>query len=97
MGRALWMVSVSVNGWPRSTWTPDVVRLADRVIERGWVALADGLIAEVGEGSAPAGSEDVAGDLLMPGLVELHTDHLEAHYVPRPKVFWDPIAAATQV
>ncbi len=34
MGRALWMVSVSVNGWPRSTWTPDVVRLADRVIER---------------------------------------------------------------
>lgn len=34
MGRALWMVSVSVNGWPRATWTPDVVRLADRVIER---------------------------------------------------------------
>ena len=29
----------------------------------------------------------------MPGLIELHTDHLEAHYVPRPKVFWDPIAA----
>ncbi len=29
----------------------------------------------------------------MPGLVELHTDHLEAHYVPRPKVFWDPVAA----
>ena len=28
------MVSVSVNGWPRSTWTPDVVKLADRVIER---------------------------------------------------------------
>ena len=34
-----------------------------------------------------------AGDLIMPGLIELHTDHLEAHYVPRPKVFWDPIAA----
>lgn len=67
--------------------------LADRVIERGWVALADGRIAEVGEGSAPTGSKDAAGDLLMPGLVELHTDHLEAHYVPRPKVFWDPIAA----
>ena len=29
----------------------------------------------------------------MPGLIELHTDHLEAHYVPRPKVFWDPVAA----
>jgi hypothetical protein len=26
------MVSVSVNGWPRAEWTPDVVALADRVI-----------------------------------------------------------------
>src|SRR5258707_11940393 len=67
--------------------------LADRVIERGWVAFADGRIAEIGEGQAPAGSEDAAGDLVMPGLIELHTDHLEAHYVPRPKVFWDPVAA----
>ncbi len=67
--------------------------LTDRVIERGWIAFADGRIAEFGEGSGPAGSEDAAGDLIMPGLIELHTDHLEAHYVPRPKVFWDPIAA----
>jgi alpha-D-ribose 1-methylphosphonate 5-triphosphate diphosphatase len=67
--------------------------LADRVIDRGWVAIADGRIAEFGEGSAPAGSEDAGGDLILPGLIELHTDHLEAHYVPRPKVFWDPIAA----
>ena len=41
----------------------------------------------------PSASEDAGGDLIMPGLIELHTDHLEAHYVPRPKVFWDPIAA----
>src|ERR1700740_50321 len=67
--------------------------LADRVIERGWIAFADGRIAEFGEGNAPGGSEDAGGDLIMPGLIELHTDHLEAHYVPRPKVFWDPIAA----
>jgi alpha-D-ribose 1-methylphosphonate 5-triphosphate diphosphatase len=67
--------------------------LADRVIERGWIAFADGRIAEIGEGDAPAGAEDAAGDLVMPGLIELHTDHLEAHYVPRPKVFWDPLAA----
>src|ERR1044072_2301913 len=67
--------------------------LAGRVIERGWVAFADGRIAEFGEGSAPSGSEDSGGDLIMPGLIELHTDHLEMHYVPRPKVFWDPIAA----
>ena len=50
-------------------------------------------IAEFGEGRAPDGSEDAGGDLVMPGLIELHTDHLEAHYVPRPKVFWDATAA----
>jgi len=69
------------------------VVLADRVIERGWVALVGETIAEVGEGRAPAGSHDVEGDLVMPGLIELHTDHIEAHYVPRPKVYWDPVAA----
>jgi alpha-D-ribose 1-methylphosphonate 5-triphosphate diphosphatase len=67
--------------------------LADRVIEHGWITFVDGCIAGYGEGKAPAGSEDAGGDLIMPGLIELHTDHLEAHYVPRPKVFWDPIAA----
>ncbi len=30
--------------------------LADRVIERGWIAFANGRIAEYGEGDAPAGS-----------------------------------------
>ncbi|NWG23645.1 MAG: alpha-D-ribose 1-methylphosphonate 5-triphosphate diphosphatase [Pseudorhodoplanes sp.] len=69
------------------------VVLADRVIERGWLAVADGRIVEFGEGGAPERGEDIGGDLLMPGLVELHTDHLEAHYVPRPKVYWNPIAA----
>jgi alpha-D-ribose 1-methylphosphonate 5-triphosphate diphosphatase len=69
------------------------VVLADAVIESGWVAVADGRIAEVGEGAPPGRAEDLAGDLLIPGLVELHTDHIEAHYVPRPKVHWDPMAA----
>ncbi len=74
------------------------VVLAEDVIATGWVAAADGLIVEIGEGhGAPRGAadqvEDCAGDLLLPGLVELHTDHLEAHYVPRPKVRWDPVAA----
>jgi alpha-D-ribose 1-methylphosphonate 5-triphosphate diphosphatase len=69
------------------------VVLADRVITRGWLACADGAIVEVGEGRAPERGEDVEGDIIMPGLVELHTDHLEAHYMPRPKVYWDPIAA----
>lgn len=67
--------------------------LSDRIIERGWLACAYGKIVEIGDGDAPERGHDLGGDLLMPGLVELHTDHIEAHYVPRPKVFWDPVAA----
>ena len=69
------------------------VVLAERVIDVGWVAAVNGVIVEIGEGRAPGHAEDLAGDLLLPGLVELHTDHLEAHYIPRPKVHWDPVAA----
>src|SRR5215813_7795112 len=67
--------------------------LADRVIENGWLAVSRGRVAEIGEGAAPERGHDAAGDLVMPGLVELHTDHLEAHYVPRPKVYWNPTGA----
>ncbi len=67
--------------------------LADRVIDAGWIAVEDGMITAFGAGRAPAGAEDVADDFIIPGLVELHTDHLEAHYMPRPKVYWDPVAA----
>ena len=34
--------------------------------------------------------EDLDGDYLIPGLVELHTDHLESHFMPRPGVEWPP-------
>ena len=67
--------------------------LPDRVVEPGWIVLADGMIAEFGSGRAPAGAEDVGGDFVIPGLIELHTDHIEAHYMPRPKVYWEPVAA----
>ena len=69
------------------------VVLADRVIGCGWVAVMNGRIVEIGEGDAPERGKDLAGDLLLPGLVELHTDHLEAHYMQRPKVYWDAVAA----
>jgi len=65
--------------------------LADRVIT-GAIDVEDGLIAAVDEGATLLG-EDFEGDYLIPGLVELHTDHLENHYRPRPGVFWDPMAA----
>ncbi len=55
---------------------------------RGWIAIVGGRIAEIGEGAAPEHGVDFGGDILIPGLVELHTDHLESHLRPRPKVNW---------
>lgn len=54
----------------------------------GHVVVAGGRIVEIGEGPAPRGGLDCEGDYLLPGLVELHTDHLEAHLMPRPRVMW---------
>ena len=65
--------------------------LADEVVE-GSVAVDDGVISGLDAGAAQAG-EDLEGDYLIPGLVELHTDHLENHYRPRPGVFWDAMAS----
>ena len=65
--------------------------LPDEVI-RGSIVMRDGRIAEIDAGSSRVG-DDLDGDYLIPGLVELHTDHLENHYRPRPGVFWDPLAA----
>ncbi|KKB13380.1 phosphonate metabolism protein PhnM [Devosia geojensis] len=65
--------------------------LADREIE-GSLSIAEGMIASVDEGACETG-EDFEGDYLIAGLVELHTDHLEWHYRPRPGVYWDPLAA----
>jgi alpha-D-ribose 1-methylphosphonate 5-triphosphate diphosphatase len=67
--------------------------LVDRVIERGWVAVDNGIIVDLGEGDAPGIGLDMAGDYLLPGLIELHTDHLEAHYAPRPSVRWHALSA----
>jgi alpha-D-ribose 1-methylphosphonate 5-triphosphate diphosphatase len=65
--------------------------LEDEVIA-GTVVLRDGMIAALETGGVGRG-EDMDGDYLVPGLVELHTDHLESHYSPRPGVVWESIAA----
>ena len=60
----------------------------------GSVVVRGAEIARVDEGkSALPGAIDLAGDMLIPGLVELHTDTLEKHFAPRPGVRW-PAAAA---
>jgi len=65
--------------------------LADEVVQ-GTLVVAHGRIREIADGHSARGV-DMEGDYLMPGLVELHTDHLESHLQPRPKVRW-PAASA---
>ena len=61
---------------------------------RGQVRLSGGRIAEIAEGTGvPAGAIDCGGDLVMPGLIELHADNLERHIQPRPRVDWPHGAA----
>lgn len=43
--------------------------------------------------SSTPGAEDWDGDYLMPGLIELHTDNLEKHVMPRPGVHWPLLSA----
>lgn len=53
-----------------------------------------GKIAGLDEGPLRlAGADDWEGDLLLPGFVELHTDNLEKHLMPRPKVSWPEFPA----
>ncbi|MFK4823214.1 alpha-D-ribose 1-methylphosphonate 5-triphosphate diphosphatase [Paenochrobactrum sp. BZR 588] len=65
--------------------------LADEIVS-GAVQFRNGVITDISSNGTAVG-EDMAGDYITPGLVELHTDHLEGHYAPRPKVRWNPIAA----
>jgi alpha-D-ribose 1-methylphosphonate 5-triphosphate diphosphatase len=67
--------------------------LPDEVIN-GSLVVRDGHIVDIDHGGAvPTGAIDCAGDYLSPGLVELHTDNLERHMQPRPKVDWPNQAA----
>ena len=61
---------------------------------RGSLHVVDGHIAGINEGtSVPTGAMDCEGDYVAPGLIELHTDNLERHMHPRPKVDWPHQAA----
>jgi alpha-D-ribose 1-methylphosphonate 5-triphosphate diphosphatase len=71
--------------------TNATIVLADEVIT-GSVLVRDGEIAAIDTGSVRQG-EDLGGEYLIPGLVELHTDHFENHYRPRQGVTWNALAA----
>jgi len=62
--------------------------LEGEVIE-GSVTVADGHITRIDPGDTRVpGALDLGGDMLIPGLIELHTDNLERHIEPRPGVDW---------
>ncbi len=67
--------------------------LPDRTMT-GTLVLRDGLIAAVDAGTTMVpGATDCGGDIVAPGLIELHTDNLERHMTPRPGVDWPHPAA----
>jgi alpha-D-ribose 1-methylphosphonate 5-triphosphate diphosphatase len=69
--------------------------LADAVV-RGHVRVQAGKITEIAAGpTAVPSAHDLDGDYLLPGLVEVHTDNLERHVTPRPKVNF-PMLGAVQ-
>ncbi len=71
------------------------VVLADETVT-GHVVVRDGRIVAVGSGpTGVAGAHDLGNDFLIAGLVEMHTDNLERHVMPRPKVMF-PMQAAVQ-
>lgn len=81
--------------------TAEVVFTQARIVLRdetikGTICVRDGRIDDIAHGdSAVAGATNLEGDYLFPGLIEMHTDHLEKHMVPRPGVHWpQPVAAA---
>lgn len=68
------------------------IALPDRMIT-GTLHIENGTISDVSERATASGALDFDGDLLIPGLIELHTDHLESHLRPRPKVNWPALSA----
>jgi alpha-D-ribose 1-methylphosphonate 5-triphosphate diphosphatase len=71
--------------------------LEDEVVT-GTIAFDETGIVSVDQGnSSLPGAIDVGGDYVAPGLVEMHTDNMEKHFMPRPKVFWPNGLAAALV
>jgi alpha-D-ribose 1-methylphosphonate 5-triphosphate diphosphatase len=60
----------------------------------GSLCIKNGVITAIDSGATSAKAAiDLDGAFLAPGLVELHTDNLERHLSPRPKVDWPHRAA----
>jgi alpha-D-ribose 1-methylphosphonate 5-triphosphate diphosphatase len=81
---------------PMSTIITNARLILEEEVVSGHLAFEGDTIHAVDAGAARAvGALDAEGDFLAPGLIEMHTDNLEKHFVPRPGVIWpNGIAAA---
>ena len=69
--------------------------LEDAILDGTIVLGGDGTIAQMDSGTSKLPSAiDCGGDYVLPGLVELHTDNVERHFVPRPRAYWPNAIAA---
>lgn len=69
--------------------------VTEDAVVTGGVRVEHGAIRSIDEAVSPTSSAiDFNGDFLIPGLVELHTDNVEKHLIPRAGARWPhPLAA----
>jgi alpha-D-ribose 1-methylphosphonate 5-triphosphate diphosphatase len=61
----------------------------------GTVKVDSGRIVSIDRGNTSVlGAQDLDGDYVIPGLIELHTDNMEKSFMPRPGVRWPALPAA---
>lgn len=70
--------------------------ILENEIIKGTIRFQNEHIIDVDEGITQVRTAiDAEGDFVTPGLVEMHTDNMEKHFVPRPGVVWpNGLAAA---
>jgi alpha-D-ribose 1-methylphosphonate 5-triphosphate diphosphatase len=76
------------NSIGRFTLTEAQIVTPDGVI-KGAIDIEDGQIAALRPAAQPSAGLDLGGDFLIPGIVDVHTDHVETHVFPRTGVQWD--------
>ncbi|WP_372350853.1 alpha-D-ribose 1-methylphosphonate 5-triphosphate diphosphatase [Streptomyces sp. KL116D] len=67
--------------------------LPDRTVDDALLVVEDGIVVAAGPvvpGKVPAEAQDLRGALVMPGIVDTHSDALEKEQRPRPTVEFAP-------